>query len=370
MSFVLHILVVAGSSAQVVASWRLEVIGLTQSEHMPKKHSPLPPQLGVRFSTSQAMAQGLTRRRLRGNDLQKPFHGTRRTHADIAAEKKRLDQDFGPLALSRRRAEELLSRVLTYMQVMPAGAFICGRSAAVLRGYPLGAARDRRRKDDLEVGVITPRTAPRGKGVKGRRLAERFVQIEEFKGVPVMTPATMWAMLGRELAQRELTILADAIVHIPRDSFAVRHPERADATLADLQDAIEAGPQKGVARLRAALARARTGSASPLETEYRLDAEDAGLPTPELDVEIRDENGRLLGISEFVYRRYRLIVEIEGDHHRTSREQWNRDIEKYRAYAEAGWEVVRLTSTHIRGRRTAVGIVRTALIRRHKALTA
>jgi hypothetical protein len=348
---------------------------------MPKKHAALPPVLGAHFSTAHAIEQGVTRRRLRGRDLQKPFHGARRTSADVAAEKKRLDGDARPLAPSRRLAEELRSRALTYLQVIPREAFICGRTAALLRGYPLGAAkkRDENRHhrgeeqedepDPLDVGVITPQTAPRGKGVNGRRLASRFVQVEQFKGVPVMTAPTMWAMLGRELTERELTILADAIVHIPRDSSGVAHPERADATLADLQAAIDAGPQKGVAKLRAALARARTGSASPLETEYRLDAEDAGLPTPELDVQIRDERGRLLGISELVYRKYRVVVEIEGDHHRSSRQQWNRDIEKYRDYAEAGWEVVRLTSTHIRARRNAVQIVRTALIRHHKALS-
>ncbi|MGB3376359.1 MAG: hypothetical protein WBA87_14610 [Microbacterium sp.] len=348
---------------------------------MPKKHAALPPGLGAHFSTAHAIDQGVTRRRLRGRDLQKPFHGARRTVADIAAEKKRLDKDTRPLAPSRRLAEEPRARALTYLQVMPKDAFICGRSAALLRGYPVDAAKKRGKSrnhrgeegeedenDSLDVGVITPQTAPRGKGVKGRRLASRFVQVEQFDGIPVMTAPTMWAMLGRELTERELTILADAIVHIPRDSYGVSHPERADATLADLQAAIDAGPQKGVAKLRAALARARTGSASPLETEYRLDAEDAGLPTPELDVQIRDERGRLLGISELVYGKYRLVVEIEGDHHRSSRQQWNRDIEKYRDYAEAGWEVVRLTSTHIRARRNAVEIVRTALIRRHKAL--
>lgn len=347
---------------------------------MPKKHAALPPELGAHFSTAHAMEQGVTRRRLRGGDLQKPFHGARRRVEDITAEKNRLDRDTRPLALSRRLAEELHSRALTYLQVMPRGAFICGRSAALLRGYPVGAAKNRgtsrhrqgdEEEDDhepLDVSVITPQTAPRGKGVKGRRLASRFVQVEQLDGVPVMTAPTMWAMLGRELTERELTILADAIVHIPRDSYGIAHPERAHATLADLQAAIDAGPQKGVARLRAALARARAGSASPLETEYRLDAEDAGLPTPELDVQIRDERGRLLGISELVYRKYRLVVEIEGDHHRSSRQQWNRDIEKYRDYAEAGWEVVRLTSTHIRARRNAVEIVRTALIRRRDTL--
>ncbi|MNT96280.1 hypothetical protein D3C72_2383360 [compost metagenome] len=72
-----------------------------------------------------------------------------------------------------------------------------------------------------------------------------------------------------------------------------------------------------------------------------------------------------MGISELVYRDQRLVVEIEGDHHRVDRKQWDRDIDKYADYAAAGWEVVRLTSTHIRGDSSrATAIVRAALLRR------
>ena len=86
------------------------------------------------------------------------------------------------------------------------------------------------------------------------------------------------------------------------------------------------------------------------------------MPPADLDVEIRDASGRLLGISEFAYRERRVVVEIEGDHHRTSRAQWNRDLDKYAAYAAAGWEVVRVTSHHLRQGR-AVALVSAALER-------
>ncbi len=57
----------------------------------------------------------------------------------------------------------------------------------------------------------------------------------------------------------------------------------------------------------------------------------------------------MLGITDLVYPAQRTIVEIEGDHHRVSRAQWERDIAKYAAYAAHGWEVVRLTAGHVRG---------------------
>lgn len=324
---------------------------------MPQTPRPLPAHLGPQFAAGQAVAAGIPRSRLRAKDLVSPYHGVRRRVSFIREQEKRAREDTEPYAEDRRRRARVLADARAYSEVQPEGSFVCGRSAAVLHGLPID------HPGDLEVASIAPRRAPRGRGVKGRKAAERLVELCEVDGVTVTNPASTWAMLGRELTVRELVRLGDAIVRIPRDSYGQQHPEQALATLDDLRAAAYAGPRPpGTARLREALELVRVGSSSPLETDFRLDAAAGGLPEPELDVEIRDERGRLLGISEFVHRRYRTVVEIEGDHHRTSRAQWNRDIEKYRAYAQAGWHVERLTSTHINGH-TAVRIVGEALIR-------
>jgi len=63
-----------------------------------------------------------------------------------------------------------------------------------------------------------------------------------------------------------------------------------------------------------ALALVREGSMSPLETDMRLALTGAGLPEPELDVEIRTERGSLIGICDAVYPERRVIVEVEGHH--------------------------------------------------------
>jgi hypothetical protein len=103
---------------------------------------------------------------------------------------------------------------------------------------------------------------------------------------------------------------------------------------------------------------------SPLETDFRLLALGEALPEPVLDAEIRDASGRLLGIADALYKRYAVIVEIEGDHHRTSREQWLRDLQKHAAYAAAGYELVRLGARQIRGRGARSRVVRAVLERR------
>ncbi|MFT4221182.1 MAG: hypothetical protein QM611_11810 [Microbacterium sp.] len=296
---------------------------------------------------------GVTPRRLRAKDLHTPFRGVRAVPTAAA------EPDDTPLARDRAARDHVLLLGRAYAEVMPPHAFFVGRTAAVALGLPTAHG------EDLEVGVLAPSRAPRRAGVRGIKVAPTLVSVRKHEGLRMSSPASTWAMLARECSVRELIVIGDAVVRVPRDRRGDAHPERALATIEQLRSAAAAGPRRGVQRLREALERIRVGSASPLETEFRLDAEDAGLPTPELDVPIRDANGRLLGISEIVYRELRIVVEIEGDHHRTSRAQWNRDLEKYAAYAAAGWEVVRLTSTHVRGaKRQGVSITHDALRRR------
>ncbi|MEJ1088226.1 hypothetical protein WDU99_07855 [Microbacterium sp. Mu-80] len=312
----------------------------------------------MHFTTRQALAAGVSRRRLRSRDLTAPFHGVRRSVADVRAQQRKNSAETGPLAITRRIMRDAAALAHAYAPAMSPQSFYAGRTVLALRGLPFADA------EILDVGVIAPRRAPRARGVRGRKIEERLVQIEVIGGLRISNASTTWAMLARELTERELTILADAMLHIPRDSSGTRDPARALVTHAELEEAMSVPGRPRFGRLHAALARARTGSASVLESEYRLDAEDGSLPGAELDVEIFDTKGRRIGISEIVYPKYRLVVEIEGDHHRTSRAQWNRDIDKYRDYADAGWEVVRITSAHIRIQRSAVQTVRAALLRK------
>jgi len=362
---------------------------------MPRPPSPLPDELGDAFTRGSALAAGVSARRLRAKDLESPFHGVRqrpepktkaatepeaqagRTAAPAseapsstasaaqtgpAVAAKTADGDTKPdtpFALDRIARKKLLRRAKAYREVMPEHAFFVGRSAAGAYELPITPG------DDLEIGVLAPSSAPRGRGVRGIKVQPSLVQVRTHEGLRVSTPASTWAMLGRELSVRELVTVGDAIVRIPRDDKGRPQPDRQLATIAHLRLAVEAGPRRGVAKLREAVEHIRVGSSSPLETEYRLDAAAAGLPEPGLDVAIRDGRGALLGITEVAYLEYRTLVEIEGDHHRTDKKQWDRDIEKYAAYVAEGWEVVRLTSRHIRGRRPrAATLVRDVLVRR------
>ncbi|WP_194396513.1 hypothetical protein [Microbacterium atlanticum] len=322
---------------------------------MPRVPRPLPPELGDAFAYADARRAGVTRRRLRAQDCEAPFRGVR-----LLTRPDRIEEAAdAPLARDRIQRADVTRRARGLQQVMPAHAFFATETAAVLWGVPVSHG------DLLAVAVPAPHRAPRRQGVRGLQVDPGLVRVSDCGGVRVSSPASTWAMLGSILTLRELVTAGDAFVRIPRDDREKPLPHRSLTSIEQLQRATAAGPRKGAARLRAALELIRVGSSSPLESEYRLDAAGAGLPEPQLDVEIRDAAGRLLGISEVVYPHQRTVVEIEGDHHRTSRAQWNRDIEKYASYAQAGWEVVRLTSAHIRGRHPrAISIVRATLLRR------
>lgn len=250
-----------------------------------------------------------------------------------------------------------MRRIGAYEVVRRPHAFYAGRTALGIHGLPFAFER----APLLSVAVYAPARAPRMAGVVGVTASRKLTTVVECESLPVTSPASTWAMLATELTVRELTILADAIVRIPRAEGGRPEPHRQGATPEQLRAAAMAPRRRGRAKLLTALARARVGSMSVLESEYRLAAEEAGLPEPELDVEIRNERGRLIGIGDVVYRDARVVVEVEGDHHRTSRTQWDRDLEKYAAYGAAGWRVVRVTSRHIRRSTRAVEMVAAAL---------
>lgn len=318
---------------------------------MSARPTPLPERLRSAFSVAEARAYGVSSGRLQASDLDAPFHGVRQM-LDV----QELDLDVSVDDIARCSEER---KIQAYATVMRPHMFLAGRSAAVHLGLSIGPGTH------LEVGVFAPARAPRAQGIRGIKVAPKLARVVVDDGIRTTDAASTWAMLAAELSVRELVSLGDQIVRIPRDRRGRLLPDDRLGTIDDLAAIVSAGRRRGIGRLVEALPLIRVGSASPLETDFRLDAAAGGLPAPELDVEIRDGHDVLLGITEFVFRQYRTVVEIEGDHHRTDRKQWNRDIDKYAAYAAEGWEVVRLTSAHVRGAdRRGVAIVRSVLRRR------
>lgn len=321
---------------------------------MSKRPGPLDDRLGPVFTVATALEAGITPGRLRSRDLERPFHGVRRRASRGSAEP--------PAAAAAERSRlgraRLLSDAAACLAVAPAHAFLAGRSAAVAWDLPC------HRGDGLCVGVLAPHRAPRRPGVRGVKLSPTLATVAMCSGIRVTSPATTWAYLAGAVSFRDLVRIGDAIVRIPRDERARHLPDQQLATPGDLLAAAQAPGRRHRGILLRALDEIRVGAMSPLETDFRRLSLGEGLPNPVLDAEIRDASGRLLGIADAVYERYAVIVEIEGDHHRTSREQWLRDLQKHAAYAAAGYELVRLGARQIRGPGADGGRVLRAVLER------
>jgi very-short-patch-repair endonuclease len=73
------------------------------------------------------------------------------------------------------------------------------------------------------------------------------------------------------------------------------------------------------------------------------------LPEAELNAEVFAEDGHFIARVDFLWREARVVVEYEGDHHRTDRRQWQSDIQRTRLLESIGWRVIRITSADLRG---------------------
>ena len=115
-------------------------------------------------------------------------------------------------------------------------------------------------------------------------------------------------------------------------------------TAAAVNELAEAHPgTRGVCRLREALALHDPGSQSPRETWLRLLIVGVGLPRPQTQIPVV-VNGRPKYYLDMGWEDLKIAVEYDGDHHRTDRAQFARDITRLEELADLGWTVIRVAA--------------------------
>ena len=315
---------------------------------MTPRFAPLPDTLGASFSRAEATALGVSSRRLLQSDVERiGFALYRRRDAVPAIKDGGRQEEVLDRHAAQQWREQHSELLLAHRDRMPEGGFLVGRSAAVLWELPVRPGADHR----IDIGRFAPSRASRRMEFRSRQLRPDRARVVRRRGLPVTDAATTWAMLAPELDLPDLVALGDAVIRRSRIPGTSRPRRSPLAELEQLREVAAIGRRPGAALLRAAVPLLVTGSASPPETHLRLRLREWGAPEPELDHDVFDRRGRLIGCSEIAYPRYRLALEYEGDHHRTETAQWNRDIEKYRQYEQNGWEVIRVTGTLLYRRR-------------------
>jgi len=259
------------------------------------------------FLASAAEAEGWGAKRLRGPDLARPFHGIRSASACAP------ERAYAP----RLRAGDRFSHT----------------SAARIWGAPLPLGRG----DPVHLSTADP-SRVRTRGVVGHR--SRLGRTVTRFGLPVSDPASTFREVASLLPLADLVAVGDSLVLVPR----VIDPAdpRPFLTPEDLRVELRRRGGRGIQRARTAADLVRVGAESAQETRLRLLARDTGLPEPELQYELLDRHGSRIGWFDLAWPEARLIAEYDGDQHRTSAEQYERDIRRFDRAAEEGWHVLRV----------------------------
>jgi len=194
--------------------------------------------------------------------------------------------------LDERRRHLVLARAALAQQ--RGGAALAGPSAALLRGYdPFG--------HDLNVvhlARLDHGSSRRQAGVVHHVVQEEVKQrIQPYDGVPAVSPADAVWQVALLSTLEGAVVTADSALHL-RPGLAHELQRLAARTVHQ--------PRSRVARLAMRLAR------SVGESLTRIACFRNGIPSPDLQHDVHDDSGRLLGRTDFWWEGFRHLGEFDG----------------------------------------------------------
>lgn len=284
---------------------------------MPIRPEPLPEPLASRpFRSSDALAAGLPPWRLECADV-------RRLHRDV----------FAPAVI----ADDLVVRCRGALDALPDGSVLSHWTAAELYRLPLP---DRPAPacpgEHPPVHASVPAaTQPRVKRIRVY-LCKAVPPGVSVRRLPVTTLARTWVDMAAQLDRDDLAILGDAIL---RREGMTREGLAAELEAAD--------GRRGVRLARRVLGLLEYGVDSPMETRMRLLLVDAGYTKLIINSPIYDEDGELLVTPDIRLGGTRVLLQYEGEHHRTDPKQWAKDIRRDELAREHGYTTIRLVAPDI-----------------------
>jgi hypothetical protein len=263
------------------------------------RRSVMPEALnGQPFETSFASAVGLSWKTLQGSRFRRVTHG---------------------VYVATATPDSARLRVRGVMLALPPGTMVTGVTGLQLLGIDMGP----------ELPMTFATTHP-------RQIRRRDVRVMRLKELPphrdgIASAEHCWLVAASTMNLLDLVTAGDWLLR------------RRRTTLVRLRAAVQTYSGRGVVAARAAITLVRERVDSPRETWLRLCLVLAGLPTPECNLIIGDDQGPM-GRVDLAYLAYKLIIEYEGDQHRTDRHQWNADIDRHEDFAHDKWTLIRITS--------------------------
>lgn len=271
---------------------------------------------------------GMPYARTRRTDVEHPFHGVATHGVDL---------------------DDIVQRSHALGLWLPSDAALSHTTAARVRGLPVPSLFTR--EHVLHASVPRPRRAPKGAGVHGHSIDLPSTRVEQLLVVApssgerlplrvVDEPLTLLTC-ATQLSRPDLVALADAIL------WRANRDGRADPML----EALAFGRRRpGFARLVRAAPLRRAGVRSRAETLLRLMIASAGLPEPVVAHPVLSTERsphRWRAEADLAWPLFGVLVEYEGDEHRTSRRRFATDVRRFDRYADEGWRAVRATRTDV-----------------------
>jgi len=284
---------------------------------------PHPLHLGP-FRFREAQELGVSRRRLRRNDVIRP-------HRDVYA--------AGPAG------DDIRDRCDRALPLLGANRWFSHLTAARLWEAPLPF--EHAASESLHV-LSLPGAGPiRRPGIVGWESADADVDRRLLGIVPIVAPAAVWCQMAvpgatgidagtgarRNLSRDWLVAVGDFLLTGPR------HRRSPLCTREELAEALRRHRGKRGAKAATwAIERLRAPVHSPRESLLRLALVRRGLPEPEVQVPVQTSGG--LRHADLGYPDARLLIEYQGDHHRTDRRQWLEDLARVQLFEDAGYRVI------------------------------
>ncbi|MBB2991310.1 very-short-patch-repair endonuclease [Mycolicibacterium iranicum] len=210
------------------------------------------------------------------------------------------------------------------------GAWLWSRRRGVITGRAAAALHGARWvHDDVPIDILWTNNRP-PPGITTRREPIDPSEITWIDDMPAARPARVGLDLGRYLPRVQAVANLDAL---------------ARATGIDGNEVLALAEDykgsRGVRRCRQAVDLMDAGAQSPQESWLRVLLIDRGFPRPRTQIPVVD-SGYTFAYLDMGWPELLIAVEYDGEHHRTSDDQYRRDAARLRRLEALNWVVIRV----------------------------